>query len=109
MSERGSSLRTRRLLARVIAALAALAATLLTVVSAMFHGSHAAARLEGPSGWTGWVVLDVLLVPAPIVLPAATYAFRRRGARDRQAELDLSLAIWLGTAFLTCVLAVFGF
>lgn len=104
MSEPGSALRTRRLPGRVIAALAA---TLMTAVSAMFHGSHAAARLEGPQGWTVWVVLDLLLVAAPLLLPAATYAVRRRAGRDRQTELDLSLAVWLGTAFLSCVLAVF--
>jgi undecaprenyl pyrophosphate phosphatase UppP len=51
--------------------------------------------------------VDVLLVAAPLVLPAATYAIARRAAYDRQTALDLSLAVCLATAFVSCLLAVF--
>ena len=51
--------------------------------------------------------MDVLLVAAPLVLPAATYAIGRRAAYDWQTALDLSLAVCLATAFVSCLLAVF--
>ena len=104
MAERTNVVRIRWSLGRVITALAA---TLLTALSAMLHGAHAEARLVGSQGWTRWVVVDVLLIAAPLVLPAATYAIGRRAAYDRQTALDLSLAVCLGTAFVSCLLAVF--
>jgi hypothetical protein len=103
VSEPGSDERIRLSPGRVIAALAA---TLLTVISATIHSSHAAARLDEPRGWTVWVVLDVVLVTAPIVVAAATYVVRRTTGFDRQAAVGLSLATALGTALLSCLLAV---
>lgn len=104
MTETTGAVSTRWSLGRV---LTALAATLLTALSTLLHGAYVEARLVGSEGWTRWVVVDVLLVAAPLVLPAATYAVARRVAHGRQTAIDLSLAVWLVTAFVSCLLAVF--
>lgn len=104
MTEPTSVVLTRWSLGRVMTALAA---TLLTALSALLHGAYAEARLVGSEGWTRWVVVDVLLIAAPLVLTTATYAIGRRANHDRQTVLGYTLAVWLGTAFMSCLLAVF--
>lgn len=82
-------------------------AVVLTVLSAMMHGSHIEARLQGPSGWTGMVTLDLLLVVLPILVPAISFVFLVAAGRDRRSSGASALTIWLTSAFGSCALTVF--
>ena len=83
------------------------AAATLTVFSAMFHGSHAEARLDGPSGWTAWVVFDVVLVPVPLVAPVVALALLQLRDRPWRTALTEAMKVWLVAAMGSCALAVF--
>jgi hypothetical protein len=83
------------------------AAVVLTVFSTMMHGSHIDARLQGPSGWTVWVTLDLLLVVLPVVVPAVTFVSLVVAGEDRRSSGAIALAIWLTAAFGSNALAVF--
>lgn len=84
-----------------------LAAATLSVFAAMLHGSHADARLDEASGWTAWVVLDMVLVPVPLAaLPIAFASLRLRGSAWRTALVD-AVKIWLIAAMASLALAVF--
>jgi hypothetical protein len=102
MSETVSTLPSRLLKMSGIAA-----ALVLTAVSAMLHGSGAEARLQGPSGWTGWVTLDLLLAVLPILATAICFVALVVARLDRRSSGAIALATWLASAFGSCALAVF--
>lgn len=83
------------------------AAVVLTVFSTMMHGSHMEARLQGPSGWTVWVTLDLLLVVVPVLVPAVAFVSLVVAGEDRRSSSAIALAIWLTVAFGSNALAVF--
>jgi phosphoglycerol transferase MdoB-like AlkP superfamily enzyme len=103
MTETVTLLPRRRLL--LVASIAA--AAVLTALSTMMHGSHIEARLQGPSGWTGWVTLDLLLVLLPILVPIISFVVLVVAGQGRRASGAVTLAIWLASAFSSCALAVF--
>jgi hypothetical protein len=60
-------------------------AMLLSAFAALMHFSHIEGRLQGPGGWTGWVMLDAALVALPVLAPAITFAvliFAGRNSRQ---------------------------
>jgi hypothetical protein len=73
----------------------------------MLHGSGAEARLQGPSGWTGWVTLDLMLAVLPILAPAISFVAFVGAGLNRRSSGVIALAIWLASAFGSCALAVF--
>jgi hypothetical protein len=81
----------------------------LTVLSSAIHGSHAGARLAGPSGWTSWVVLDCALVVAPVAVPVAVLAVRRAGGRSIRLSLMSAAVVWLVVATLSLALVWSGY
>lgn len=81
-------------------------ASLLTAFAGMLHGSHIGARLDGPKGWTGWVVLDLLLAAAPVGMALVVFASLAFEGSKRRA-LDRALISWLAVAGISCVLAGF--
>jgi hypothetical protein len=81
------------------------AALVLTAVSVMLHGSAVGARLQGPSGWTSWVTLDLMLAGLPILVPAISFVVLMVAGLDRRSSGAIALAIWLASAFGSCVLA----
>jgi hypothetical protein len=84
------------------------AALVLTALSAMLHGSGAEARLQGPSGWTGWVTLDLMLAVVPVLVPVTSFVALVVAGLGRRSPGAMALAIWLAAAFGSCALAVFG-
>jgi hypothetical protein len=83
------------------------ASVVLTAFSGMLHGSGAEARLQGPSGWTGWVALDLLLAVLPILVAAISFVALVIAGPDRPSPGVIALTIWLASAFGSCALAVF--
>jgi hypothetical protein len=84
------------------------AALVLTALSTMLHGSGAEARLQGPSGWTGWVTLDLMLAVLPALVPVISFVALVVAGLDRRSSGAHALVIWLVAAFGSCALAVFG-
>lgn len=82
-------------------------ALLLSSFSAMVHGGNAEGRLQGPSPWTVWVTLDLLLVVMPVLVPAISFVALLVAGLDRRSSGAIALATWLAAAFGSCVLAVF--